>query len=316
MGLRLLLLFLSALLCNLVTAFMRPPARPGIVTTLLARGFGSNEGKDPKLSKDALSCLKEAKGSLEVAQGLYFQSKLQSLKETNPLMWMTLEAYRPSVKDESSRKVHEKLVEYTWDTIAAYLPLTTPSNGAVEEAVSLKLELIAKAASFQPNASVMDVGCGNGAIVPYLKRAGADLKSYLGMDLSSQMIDAALSSNPGLAFERSNFLTWDSPTKKFDTILFNGVVQFFPSIQDALLRAASFLKPGGRLVISHVNGAEFVRGEKRGNPVTVLTEMPEVAYIKSLGDEMGADFIALDEIAPSAKYSMDEMYLCVLKIRG
>jgi len=283
----------------------------------LARGFGSKEGGDTKLRKEAAKCLKEAKGSLEVAQGLYFQSKLRSLKETNPDLWMTLEAQMTALsnKDESARLAHEKLVEYTWDTIAAYLPLTSPSNYAVDSAVSSKLELIAQAASsFKPNASVMDVGCGNGAIVPYLKRAGADLKSYLGMDLSSEMIDAARVAHPGSNFERNNFLTC-APGKSFDTILFNGVVQFFPSIPDALRRAALFLKPGGRIVIAHVNGAKFVRGEKRGNPVTVLTDMPEVAYIKTLGDELGADFIALDEIT-SVKYSLeDEMYLCVLQMR-
>lgn len=47
----------------------------------------------------------------------------------------------------------------------------------------------------------------------------------------------------------------------------------------------------------------------------MLTDMPEVAYIKTLGDELGADFIALDEIT-SVKYSLeDEIYLCVLQMR-
>ena len=289
------------------------------------RGFSKEGGSDPKLNKDAAKYLKEAGGRLDQAQGLYFQSRLLSWKGSDPTLFKNLEAYDPynTYRDESAKQVHAKLVEYTWDTIAAYLPLTSPSpsastdtgNAAVDSAVSKKLETIAQAACFRPNASVMDVGCGNGAIVPFLKRAGADLKLYLGLDLSGQMVDAAKMSHPGIAFEKSNFLTC-SGTKKFDAILLNGVLQFLPNTSDALRRAASMLKPAGRLVIAHANGAGFVRSERRGNPKTVVADMPDVKLIQAVCDEIGAQFIGLEDIAPNSNYSMDnDIYLCVLQMR-
>ena len=315
----------SAALCYRVTGFILKTNLRGVGATsraqqtLYARGF-SRDGNDPKLSKEASKCLKDSSGNIEVAQSSYFQTRLLSLKKNDPNLFKVLESsYEPhnANSNESARQAHEKLVEYTWDTIAAYLPLTSTgaAGGAVEPAVSKKLDIISQAVCFQTNASVMDVGCGNGVIVPHLKRAGADLKSYYGIDLSNEMVDFAKQSYPGLEFAKTNFLTCTTLAKKFDAILFNGVAQFFPSIPDALRRAALKLKPGGRLVIAHVNGGGFVRGERRGNPNTVLADMPDVTHIKAVADEIGAQFIGLEEIAPQANYSMeDDMYLCALQL--
>lgn len=315
-----LMAVVSAALCYQVTGFILKTNLRNVGATtraqaLCARGF-SRDGIDPKLGKEASKCLKDSLGNIEVAQSSYFQTRLLSLKKNDPSLFKVLESYKPqnAYSDESARQAHEKLVEYTWDTIAAYLPLTSTGAGAVEPAVSKKLDVIAQAVCFQTNASVMDVGCGNGVIVPHLRRAGADLKSYLGIDLSTEMVDCAKQSYPGLAFAKTNFLTC-TLAKKFDAVLFNGVVQFFPSIPDALRRAALMLKPGGRLVIAHVNGAGFVRGERRGNPNTVLADMPDVTHIKAVADEIGAQFIGLEEIAPHANYSTeDDMYLCALQL--
>lgn len=296
-------------------------------TRLQARGF-SKEEKLPKLSKDAAKYLKESKGVLEVAQGRYFQSKLLSLKLSDPLLFEKLEAYKPNNihSDESAMQAHEKLVEYTWDTIAAYLPLipapppssTTSYNGngsIADLTVSKKLEIIAQATCFRADVSVMDVGCGNGGIIPYLQRAGADLKSYFGVDVSSQMIETAKLSHPGLVFEKLNFLN-SSPPQKVDVVLLNGVIQFFPSIPEALRRAASMLKPCGRVVIAHANGAAFVRGERRGNPNTVLNDMPDPTFLQAVGEEIGAGFIGLQDIvAGDNNYNLDDMYVCVLQMR-
>lgn len=304
---------------------------------LKARGF-SKESNDPKLTKEAKDCLKEAKGVLEAAQGIYFRRRLMSLKSDDPSLYRNMETFVPyNIKDDVFKmQVHEKLVEYTWDTIAAYLPLTAPTTtstttgatttGGVELPTSKKLDVIARTACFQPNVAVMDVGCGNGIMVPYLKRAGADLKAYFGLDLSGQMINAAKTLHPDLSFDKTNFLTC-STANKYDVILLNGVLQFLPSsTSDTLRRAASLLKPSGRIVIAHVNGARFVRDEKNGNPNTVLAEMPDEAYVQAIGEEIGAQFFGLKDIIAIAiaanadadegcKYSIEEdMYLCVLQM--
>lgn len=96
-----------------------PPVH--VCPALQGKGFSKESNDAPKLGKDAAKILCEAKGSLEVAQGIYFQSILKSLKSTDPEMYAKLEGYSPNNRDETSRQAHAKLVEYTWDTIAAYL---------------------------------------------------------------------------------------------------------------------------------------------------------------------------------------------------
>jgi hypothetical protein len=101
-----------------------------------------------------------------------------------------------------------------------------------------------------------------------------------------------------------------------DVVLFNGVIQFFPSISEALRKAQSMLKPCGRVVIAHANGAAFVRNERRGNPNTVLSDMPDPIYLQTIGEEIGAEFIGLqDIIAAGSDYSIEDMYVCVLQMR-
>ena len=78
----------------------------------------------------------------------------------------------------------------------------------------------------------------------------------------------------------------------YDTILFNGSLQFFDRPLDAINDAASCLsvtpegKRRGRIVVSHAQGAEFVREEKQGNPATVPSKMPDWKEVCALAKEL------------------------------
>jgi len=93
------------------------------------------------------------------------------------------------------------------------------------------------------------------------------------------------------------------PNKKFDCVLFNGVIQFIPNTSEALRLAISNLNSNGRVVISHANGASFVRNERKGNPATVINTMPEISYLESFCSKVAARLIRLDEIV---NYEIDE----------
>lgn len=51
--------------------------------------------------------------------------------------------------------------------------------------------------------AVLDVGCGDGALLPHLLRAGADAGRYLGIDLSARMVAAAAAAHPAATFRRA-----------------------------------------------------------------------------------------------------------------
>jgi len=70
------------------------------------------------------------------------------------------------------------------------------ADGGLSSSMRAKIETIARcAASAGP--AVIDVGCGDGAFWPHLKRAGAKPSSYLGLDLSERMIRIAAAAHPG-----------------------------------------------------------------------------------------------------------------------
>src|SRR5687767_13608952 len=52
-----------------------------------------------------------------------------------------------------------------------------------------------------PGATVLELGCGPGNVVKYLKTKRADLQ-ILGIDLAPAMIEAAKKENPGVEFKQ------------------------------------------------------------------------------------------------------------------
>lgn len=155
---------------------------------------------------------------------------------------------------------HAKLVELFWDAVAAYIPARQRSVG--ESGMSAKarrqIDAIAGcAASAGP--AVLDVGCGDGALLPHLLRAGADAGRYLGIDLSARMVAAAAAAHPAATFRRADFLELD-PSGEYDCCLLNGASQFFADQSCLVGAAAAAVRSGGRVVIAHAQGAGMWRG--------------------------------------------------------
>ena len=205
--------------------------------------------------------------------------------------------HRPPPPDE----VHHKLTELTWDTVATYMPSASGGSGEVKR----KLKLLALAA-FDPSStepwSVLDVGCGDGAALPHLLTAGADEGSYRGIDLSSKMLKRARSLHPKADFEQIAFEDVDL-SRRFCAILFNGSLQFFADLSVVLKRASELLEPGpaSRIVLSHVNGAAFVRSEAKGNPATVLSTMPSYEQLSEVAQELGLELISPEALGVGGK---------------
>ena len=123
-----------------------------------------------------------------------------------------------------SADVHEKLVELTWDTVAAYMPATAAAAGGLSSTVAKKLELVAACCCAEAGGAVLDVGCGDGSTLPFLRGAGADDARYCGLDLSGRMIAAARAAHPAATFEQAGFFgaALAAPPRRYDCVLFNG----------------------------------------------------------------------------------------------
>ena len=93
--------------------------------------------------------------------------------------------------------------------------------------------------------AVLDVGCGDGAMLPHLLKAGAEQGQYLGIDIASTMIDRAEMAHPKAMFKRAEFLNLEPMSEAYDGVLLNGVSQFFEDDLVLIAQATKWLKPGG-----------------------------------------------------------------------
>jgi 2-polyprenyl-3-methyl-5-hydroxy-6-metoxy-1,4-benzoquinol methylase len=101
-----------------------------------------------------------------------------------------------------------------------------------------------------PNPHVLDVGCGNGALLKVLRNQPS---VYTGLDLSKQAIFQA---QEDLSWTNSNFAVCDfrdfESDSGFDFIVLNEVLYYFPldEVQSILAKAQRLLSPRGEVLIS------------------------------------------------------------------
>ena len=163
--------------------------------------------------------------------------------------------------------------------------------------------------------SILDVGCGDGALIPYLfntkddgEAAAATKKSninYKGLDVSTVMIDMAKSQHPKYTFVDGSFPEDLNDTEHFDTILFNGSLQFFRDTIQTLQHARARLvatnghkdkRRKSRIVLSHVQGAKFVKDECRTSQGVAVRNMPNKVSLEDYAKLMNMKVLYKEEI--------------------
>ena len=104
------------------------------------------------------------------------------------------------------------------------------------------------AIQLRPDASVLDVGCGEGILWRLLKQFGYG--RYTGIDIS----ETAIRKCKSFAEEKTSFVACDAedyvPDTTFDLIIFNESLYYFRDPMNALKRYARYLAPKGIFVIS------------------------------------------------------------------
>jgi SAM-dependent methyltransferase len=143
----------------------------------------------------------------------------------------------------------------------------------ITRACSLAVEAVVRAHSEGRKGKLLDIGCGHGSIVPSLDLP--DLDSYVGIDLSEEMIKNAVERygheknkhGRGRVFVADDFLTHDfsvyaednssskDSTEVFDAVIFCSSLHDLPDMENCIGRAASLLLPGGKLIVVHAQGA-------------------------------------------------------------
>ncbi|MDJ0760857.1 MAG: class I SAM-dependent methyltransferase [Woeseiaceae bacterium] len=103
---------------------------------------------------------------------------------------------------------------------------------------------------------VLDFGCGVGRWLPHLD---ANFDAYLGVDISSEMLDIARKNYPQSKFSRLNNFTIDAEDTSFCLAFCIAVLHHNSYVnQDALIRELSrVVRPGGQLLLLESKGARM-----------------------------------------------------------
>lgn len=106
------------------------------------------------------------------------------------------------------------------------------------------VDLLARVPADRPR-TVVDLGCGPGNLTALLAERWPDAE-VLGLDSSPEMIAAARSTAPGVAFEVDDLRDW-APAEPVDVLVSNATLQWVPDHLTLLPRLVSAVAPGGWL---------------------------------------------------------------------
>lgn len=104
-----------------------------------------------------------------------------------------------------------------------------------------------------PGISVLDLGCGNGRLAELVNERKA---SYVGVDVSRQLIDIAKKRYPNNDFRVGSIMRIDAPDNCFDVVFLIASFHHIPSMRlraDALTEIARVTKSGGTIIMLNWN---------------------------------------------------------------
>lgn len=125
-------------------------------------------------------------------------------------------------------------------------------------AVLDRLRQIVAAAAISAGETVLDVGAGVGVLVPFVRpyRPGR----LVACDLAERMLERLVLKYPEVEVRHADIVELDLPDGSVDVVFLNAVYGNIADKEGAHQNLTRLLRPGGRLVVSHPEGREFVDG--------------------------------------------------------
>lgn len=119
-----------------------------------------------------------------------------------------------------------------------------------------RMERIVAAAAIAPGETVLDVGTGTGALIPFIQRYHP--RRVAACDLSGKMLEQVARLYPGVECHQCDIRDLRLPAASLDVVFMNAVFGNIADKVGAMKNTVRMLRPGGRVVISHPEGRAFV----------------------------------------------------------
>ncbi len=132
----------------------------------------------------------------------------------------------------------------------------------------------------KPNATVLDVGTSNGVLAEELKH---DVRHFRGIEFDGTSVQNAKNRNIAVAeFFEADANTY-ATNDKFDVIVFNETMYYMNDPIQLLSRYASYLEPGGMLIVSNFVARYLLRFPNEIARNFQLVEQTTVVNSRGLG---------------------------------
>ena len=126
----------------------------------------------------------------------------------------------------NSSKVSKRLAQHYKKVYALHGDTPAGVDWGIERELAVSrqrkmLDLIIKELSTENKPSVLDVGCGYGALVDLIKQRKLDI-DYFGLEIVHEMLTSARAQHPECTFIEADFLESDEQT--YDYLVCNGIL--------------------------------------------------------------------------------------------
>lgn len=126
------------------------------------------------------------------------------------------------------KKKYEEIYKHYEKTLKAYGPtykgMDWPKLEDVFKRFKVQLDIVESNTKFKNGISLLDLGCGVGHLLDFIKNETSLNVSYTGVDISKEMIKNAKNRHPENVFEAKDILTTPLSSSQFDFVIMNGVL--------------------------------------------------------------------------------------------
>jgi len=137
--------------------------------------------------------------------------------------------------------------------------------------------------------SVLDVGCGPGEMLVWLKGAFPQASTLWGVDVAAETIAANRERMPWARFEPLD-IEHARISREFDLVVCSEVVEHLHDRPSALKHLAAMVKPGGHMLVTCPTGRMFPTEVTFGH-----VSHPTVDELRRLGGDVGLDTVRYEQ---------------------
>lgn len=169
-------------------------------------------------------------------------------------------------------------------------------------AVRERLTPLAAAFPLAPGMTVLDLGCGEGVLIPYIRERVGEFGRLIELDPSEAMLRGAARKDNGRPWLlKAAAESIPLPSSLVDTVIAFACFPHFDDPAMALAEAFRVTKPGGRIVVAHLLNREELRRHHAAHFQVENDVLPDHDNMRALFEAAGWTGISITE-APGLYY--------------